>query len=184
MNYLTWPFKPSTPQILDLSLALLLITSHLIRSRGTLLCPGHLRLHYQPSPGCPRSPSACLSFQCVTAVGKVPVQDCGRPQEWRHSWFSWRRRCRSEIAVVWWLKWVQHMPPCKADKAGLPEQWEMWDLWTGWSFCLSTGQPAWHWLWHSAMGSTGKPPEPECRNHVWCPFKKSQPEYMKTLPRT
>lgn len=34
MNYLTWPFKPSTPQVLDLSLALLLITSHLVRSRG------------------------------------------------------------------------------------------------------------------------------------------------------
>lgn len=149
-----------------------------------LLCPGHLRLHNQPSSGWPRSSSACLSFQCVTAVGKVPVRDGGRPQEWRHSWFSGGRRCSCEIAVVWWLKWVQRMPPCKADMAGLPEQREMWDLWTGWSFCLRTGQPAWHWLWHSAMGSTGKPPAPECRNRVWCPFKKSQPEYMKTLPRT
>lgn len=41
-----------------------------------------------------------------------------------------------------------------------------WDLWTGWSFCLCTGQPAWHWLWQSAMGSTGKPSEPECRKHM------------------
>lgn len=34
-NYLTWLFKPSTPQTLDLSLVLSLITSHLIRSRGS-----------------------------------------------------------------------------------------------------------------------------------------------------
>ena len=81
MNYLTQPFKPSMPKALDLSLALLLITSHLIHSQGILTfvqvaCACTTRMF--------KVILCLLFFQCVTVVGKVPEQDCGRPQGWRH----------------------------------------------------------------------------------------------------
>lgn len=60
MNYLTQPFKLSTPKALDLSLALLLITSHLICCRGTLtFVQGHPLLALDTT-------LPCLPFQCVT----------------------------------------------------------------------------------------------------------------------